>query len=129
MWMILQHDVADDFVVATGVAKSVRDMVVEAFGHVGITLAFVGRGRDEVGVVDAVDIDRFERVVGDADPPPVGSRVVEIDPAYYRPTEVDYLVGDASKARRDLGWQPRTSFNELIREMVEADLELVRPVG
>ncbi len=113
MWQMLQQDRPDDYVLATGETRTVRELVETAFGLVGITLEWAGEGAGEIG-----------RCAGS------GRDIVKIDPRYYRAAEVDLLVGDASKARRILGWQPRTGFPELIAEMVEADLQrLDRPSG
>jgi len=109
MWRILQHHEPDDFVLATGEAHSVRELVELAFAEVGREIVWRGEGLDEKG------IDRRS-----------GRLLVEIDPRYFRPLEVDHLRGDPKKARERLGWQHRTSFNELVREMVRADLEVVR---
>ncbi|RUW71338.1 MULTISPECIES: GDP-mannose 4,6-dehydratase [unclassified Mesorhizobium] len=106
MWRILQHDEADDFVLATGEMHSVREFVELAFAETGRTIQWQGQGADEVGI-DAAS----------------GEIVVRIDPRYFRPTEVDHLVGDASKAREKLGWSHRTGFRELVAEMVQADLK------
>ena len=125
MWLILQHPVPDDFVVATGVVKSVREMVEAAFGCVGLVLEFSGQGADEVGTVAEVDDHRFRVAVPEGSPPTLGTALVAVDPSYYRPAEVDLLVGNAAKAESDLGWRPRHSFDQLIQEMVEADLVAV----
>jgi GDPmannose 4,6-dehydratase len=105
MWRILQHSEADDFVLATGETHSVREFVELAFTETGRTIHWQGRGTDEVGI--------------DANS---GAVLVRIDPRYFRPTEVDLLVGDASKARSRLGWSHKTGFRELVAEMVQADL-------
>jgi GDPmannose 4,6-dehydratase len=105
MWRILQHEVADDWVLATGESHSVRSFVERAFAEVGRTIVWQGSGVDEVG------IDRAS-----------GQTLVAIDRRYFRPLEVDHLEGDAGKARDRLGWQPTTGFAELVREMVQADL-------
>jgi GDPmannose 4,6-dehydratase len=107
MWRIVQHGEADDFVVATGEQRSVREFVEAAFARVGIEIAWQGRGADETG--------------SDAE---TGRTLVEIDPRYLRPAEVDTLRGDASKARERLGWSPRIGFEELVAEMVDADLKI-----
>ena len=107
MWRIMQHDEADDFVLATGEAHTVREFVEAAFAHVGVYLSWRGTGEEEVGLEEAS-----------------GRILVRVDPAYYRPTEVDYLEGDATKAARTLGWTPRAGFTELVREMVDADRAL-----
>jgi GDPmannose 4,6-dehydratase len=105
MWMILQHNKADDFVLATGETRSVREFVELSFKHVGRTIRWQGAGVDEIGV-DAKS----------------GKTIVKIDPRYFRPTEVDLLLGDASKAEAKLGWKPRTSFATMVTEMMAADL-------
>jgi len=107
MWLMLQQDRPDDYVIATGVAHSVRELCEVAFGKAGYDLAWEGEGVDEKG------IDRA-----------TGRVLVEIDPRYFRPSEVDALQGDAGKAREELGWEPRTSFEELVALMVESDLAL-----
>ncbi len=106
MWLMLQQDRPDDYVLATGETRTVRELVETAFGLVGIALEWAGEGADEIGRCASS-----------------GRAIVKIDPRYYRAAEVDLLVGDASKARRILGWEPRTGFSELIAEMVEADLQ------
>lgn len=115
MWLILQQDKADDFVVATGEQHSVREFCQRAFRHAGIELEFRGEGADETGVCIGVS--------GNADPRLVGRTLVEVSPDFYRPTDVVNLWGDPTKARRLLGWNPqRTSFDELIRIMVDHDM-------
>lgn len=106
MWMMLQQDTPDDYVLATGEQYSVRHFVDAAFGMCGITLRWEGEGMEEKGIDMAT-----------------GKILVEIDPAYFRPTEVETLLGDATKAREKLGWAPKTSFTELVRMMVEHDLK------
>lgn len=117
MYLILQQDVADDYVIATGVTTSVRDFLIKAFSCIGVTLTFVGSGADEKGIVDQVQ--------DTASPLKIGQEVVVVDPVYFRPTEVDILLGDAAKARIKLGWKPRYDIDELIAEMVKADIELM----
>jgi len=112
-WLMLQQDEADDFVIATGRQYSVRDFVQRAAEGLGIQLAFEGSGENEVGFVVAVTGDRAKCRVGDP--------VVRVDPRYFRPTEVESLLGDASKAKAKLGWSPATSFEALVTEMVESD--------
>jgi GDPmannose 4,6-dehydratase len=109
MWRILQQDEPDDYVLATGEAHTVREFIETAFAEVGKTIAWEGRGVDEVGR-DAAS----------------GEVLVRIDPRYFRPLEVDYLLGDPSKARAQLGWRHRIGFRELVKEMVTADLQMVR---
>ena len=117
MWRILQHDTPEDFVLATGITTQIRDFVKMAFSEVGIELTFEGSGSEEIAVVSACN-DKYSV--------PLGSVVVKIDPRYYRPTEVDLLIGDASKAKEKLGWQPKYSLGEMIREMVISDLLLFK---
>jgi GDPmannose 4,6-dehydratase len=118
MWLMLQQPVPEDYVIATGITTSVRDFVQMAFAEAGITIEFKGKGEGETAVITKV-----------AEPAPhlePGKVVVAIDPKYYRPTEVDYLVGDPSKAHRQLGWTPEYDLESLVREMVRADVELFR---
>jgi GDPmannose 4,6-dehydratase len=109
MYKILQADAPDDFVLATGETRSVREFVELAFAEVGRAIEWRGKGIEETGV------DRKS-----------GKTVVRIDPVYFRPTEVDLLIGDASKAREKLGWKPKTSFAQLVKEMVDGDLAIAR---
>jgi GDPmannose 4,6-dehydratase len=109
MHRILQAEAPDDFVLATGETHSVRELVELAFAEVGRTIEWRGKGRDETGI-DSKS----------------GKTVVRIDPVYFRPTEVDLLIGDASKAREKLGWKPKTTFKELVREMMASDLAAAR---
>lgn len=106
MWRIVQHDTPDDFVLATGESHSVREFVERAFDVVGIPIEWQGEGLDEVGV--------------NADS---GKTIIQIDASYFRPNEVDFLLGDPSKAERLLGWKAETTFDALVEEMVEADLK------
>jgi GDPmannose 4,6-dehydratase len=108
MWLMLQQEKPDDFVLATGEMHSVRDFVERAFAHVGRRITWRGSGVDEVGVDEKS-----------------GQEIVLIDPRYFRPTEVEELLGDAAKARARLGWTPKTTFSELVAEMVEADLKAI----
>jgi GDPmannose 4,6-dehydratase len=130
MWRILQHEVPDDFVLATGESHSVRYFVEKAFSHIGIHLAWNGSGVDEKGVISRIDDALFNRSVGrDPDNVKLNDVAVEISPSYYRPTEVDSLIGDASKADRLLGWRASTRCDELIKIMIEADLKAVHNPG
>jgi GDPmannose 4,6-dehydratase len=127
MYLMLQQDNPDDFVVATGKTTAVRDFARKAFAEIGIELEFTGRGKDEKGRIAAIDHDRFETITGLAPTHlSIGKALIQVDPFYFRPTEVDLLVGDASKARAKLGWAPRSTLDQLIAEMVEGDLEKVK---
>ena len=108
MWLMLQQPEPDDFVLATGESHSVREFVERALAHIGRTVVWQGQGIDETGV-DAKS----------------GETLVKIDPRYFRPTEVDALMGDARKAHQRLGWRPTVGFEEIVREMVEADLQRI----
>jgi GDPmannose 4,6-dehydratase len=122
MWLMLQQKKPDDYVVATGVAHSVREFVELAFRGVGVEIQWKGKGVKEKGIISEIRGQRSE-VGGQDQTLRRGDVVVEIDPRYFRPTEVDELLGDASKARKALGWEPRISFEEMISTMVKADLE------
>jgi GDPmannose 4,6-dehydratase len=117
-WLMLQQDHAEDFVIATGVQYSVRQFVEFAARELGITLAFSGTGDQEIGTVAKVEGNKAKCKVGDV--------VVRVDPRYYRPTEVETLLGDPSKAKAKLGWVPTTTLAELVKEMVEADYTAAR---
>ena len=114
-WMMLQQAEPEDFVIATGVQHSVRDFVNAAAGELGIALAWEGNGKDELGRIAACDAARWPALK-------TGQTIVRIDPNYFRPTEVEALLGDATKARTKLGWEPAIGFKELVAEMVLEDL-------
>jgi GDPmannose 4,6-dehydratase len=117
MWLILQQDVAEDYVIATGVTTSVRDFITMAFAEVGIELEFTGTGIDEKGIVKSCSGEYNIAI---------RRELVAIDPAYFRPTEVDLLIGDATKSKEKLGWVPKYSLKELVQEMVVADVDLFK---
>jgi GDPmannose 4,6-dehydratase len=130
MWRILQHEKPDDYVLATGETRTVREFVERAFGETGIILEWKGEGVREKGVVREI-APRYGEVMHESpvpEPPDLapGSVLVEIDPRYFRPTEVEILLGDPGKAREVLGWSPRCGFNELVSEMVDSDLKATR---
>ena len=116
-WLMLQQEQPEDFVIATGVQYSVRQFVEEAARNLGIAIEWSGQGVDEIGVVAAAPADSKARP---------GQKIVAVDPRYFRPTEVETLLGDPTKAREKLGWTPRTSFAELVKEMVQEDLKLAQ---
>lgn len=117
-WLMLQQETPEDFVIATGVQYSVRDFVRASAETLGITLQFEGEGVDEVAIV--------EKVEGEGLVLKPGQKIVCVDPRYFRPAEVETLLGDPTKAKQKLGWTPRTSFAELVREMVEEDFKLAK---
>ena len=128
MQLMLQQDEPDDYVIATGEQHSVREFVQAAFAEVGVGLRFEGTGVDQVGVVDSIDAGLLQRARDSYGPPAgegaiqPGEALVKVDPRYYRPTEVASLLGDPTKAREQLGWQTTIGFDQLVREMVAADL-------
>ncbi|MBP0621437.1 GDP-mannose 4,6-dehydratase [Cupriavidus consociatus] len=122
-WMMLQQQTPEDFVIATGVQYSVRDFVRTAAAELGVGVRFEGEGVNEIGIVDSVDAQKASAAGLKV---AVGQEIVRVDPRYFRPAEVETLLGDPTKAREKLGWTPRTSFAELVCEMVEADFDLAR---
>ena len=121
MHLILQHDKPDDFVIATGQTTEVREFVRKAFAQVGVTIEFEGKGTDEKGIAAQVSKDEKYRDLQKHIKP--GQVLVRVDPRYFRPTEVELLIGDASKARKELGWEPQYTLDMLIEEMINSDLK------
>jgi len=117
-WLMLQQEKPDDFVIATGEQHSVRDFVNAAAAELGVTLRWEGKGKEEIGIVESVP-------AGASNIKP-GTTIVQVDPRYFRPTEVETLLGDPTKAREELGWVPKTSFGDLVAEMMRFDLEDAR---
>jgi len=117
MWMILQADEPDDWVTATGVTTTVRDFVIMAFACCGMEIEFTGEGTEEKGLVKACTNPDYQLEVG--------SEVVCVDPRYFRPTEVEQLIGDSSKARAKLGWEPEYDLKMMVEEMMTSDLKLM----
>jgi GDPmannose 4,6-dehydratase len=118
MYLILQQDTPDDYVIATGITTTIRDMLILAFHEVGIELEFKGKSNDERGIVSACHHPDYQLSSG--------KEVIAIDPRYFRPTEVDLLIGDATKAREKLGWKPEYDLQTLVKEMVQSDLKEVQ---
>lgn len=118
MWMILQAEEAEDWVIATGKTTPVREFVRMAFAEVGIELEFIGNGVDEKAYVKSCSDSEFQLEVG--------KEVLAVDPRYFRPTEVDLLIGDASKANSKLGWKPEYDLSDLVKDMMENDVKLMR---
>ena len=114
-WLMLQQQQPEDFVIATGVQYSVRQFVEFSAAELGITLAFTGDGEQEIGTVVKVEGDRSKCSVGDI--------IVKVDPRYYRPTEVETLLGDATKAKQKLGWSPKITLRRLVKEMIDTDYQ------
>ena len=118
MWMILQHDKPEDWVIATGRTTSIRDFVKMAFAHIGVTLAFKGEGINEIAVVESCSNENYDLEIG--------KEVLAIDPKHFRPTEVDLLIGDPTKAKDNLGWVPEISLEQLVEDMMQSDLKLFK---
>jgi GDPmannose 4,6-dehydratase len=116
-WLMLQQATPEDFVIASGEQHSVREFVERAARELGITIEFTGTGVDEIGIVSHIESES-RRMTPSCK---VGDVVIRVDPRYFRPTEVQTLLGDASRARERLGWSPRTSFEALVQEMAESD--------
>jgi GDPmannose 4,6-dehydratase len=114
MWLILQQDKPEDFVIATGVTTCIRDFVIMAFNEVGIELTFKGENENEIAKVKACHNQLYQL--------PIGQVVVRVDPQYYRPTEVDLLIGDPTKSKTKLGWKPKYDLKQIVSEMIQFDL-------
>lgn len=128
MWMILQADQPEDWVIATGVTTKVRDFVRMAFQEVGIELEFQGKGVNEKGVIKSIDKTKFTAATGlnDFERSGEGTEVLAIDPEYFRPTEVDVLIGDPTKAKEKLGWVPEYDLKGLVEDMMQSDINIMK---
>lgn len=126
MWLMLQQDKAEDFVIATGVTTTVREFIKMAFGELGIEIEFSGKDENERGVIIDVDDQRIEELGLNREALRFGQTLVKVDAKYFRPAEVDLLVGDASKAREKLGWVPRYNLQALVTDMIQSDLHQVK---
>lgn len=121
MWRILQHDVAEDFVLATGETHTIREFVELSFAELGVTIEWQGKGVDEKGIVASIDQSKLEELTQSSKLISSGGEVVSISPKYFRPTEVELLIGNPSKAKEALGWKAKTSMREMVSIMVKAD--------
>ena len=130
MYAILQQDEPSDYVIATGITTTIRDFIRMAFEEIGVGIRFKGEGIDEVAIIESIDEVLFVKKVGDAYlenfKKRVGEEVVGVDPQYFRPTEVELLIGDATKARTRLGWEPEYSLAALIEDMMKNDIKLMK---
>ena len=130
MYAILQQDEPSDYVIATGITTTIRDFIRMAFEEIGVGIRFKGEGIDEVAIIESIDERLFVKKVGDAYlenfKKRVGEEVVGVDPQYFRPTEVELLIGDATKARTRLGWEPEYSLAALIEDMMKNDIKLMK---
>jgi GDPmannose 4,6-dehydratase len=121
MWKILQHHTADDFVLATGETHTVREFVEACYRYVGIEIAWSGSGEDEIGVIALLDTQKAVAMLPDIKAK-IGQTVVTVNRRYFRPTEVDLLIGNSAKAEKELGWKPQTKFTELVKIMMDDDI-------
>ena len=126
MWLILQQEKSEDFVIATGVTTTVREFVKMAFGELGIEVEFSGKEENEKGVIIDVDYEKATQLGLPVAQLHLGTTVVKVDPKYFRPTEVDLLLGDPTKSKTQLGWSPKYDLPMLVKEMMAADLELMK---
>jgi GDPmannose 4,6-dehydratase len=127
MYLILQQDLPDDYVIATGVTTTIRDFISKAFREIGVNVAFKGEGIHETGIIESVDTNVFVNKIGESYLTPIqqriGEKVVKVDPKYFRPTEVELLIGDATKARTKLSWEPKYTLDTLIEDMMAGDVK------
>ena len=127
MYLILQQDAPDDYVIATGVTTTIRDFICKSFGEIGITIAFEGEGIHEAGQIVEIRSDVFAEKVGETYleklQKRIGEKIIKVDPEYFRPTEVDLLIGDATKARTKLSWTPQYDLDALIKDMMQSDIK------
>ncbi len=126
MWLILQQEKPEDFVIATGVTTTVRDFVRMTFAELGIDIAFSGKDENEKGVIIDVDYEKAKRLGLKAESLHLGETVVKVDPKYFRPTEVDLLLGDPTKSKTQLGWEPKYDLAALVKDMILSDLNLMK---
>jgi GDPmannose 4,6-dehydratase len=126
MWLILQQEKAEDYVIATGVTTTVRDFVKMSFAELGITVEFSGENENEIGTIAHIDESKAAALELNTAELSVGMEVVKVDPAYFRPTEVDLLLGDPTKSKTQLGWEPKYDLPLLVKYMMESDLQLMK---
>ena len=123
---MLQQEKPEDFVIATGKTTSVREFVKTAFSYLGVSIIFEGTGLKEIGIIDAVNYERFKELKLNEYNLKVGDEIVAVDEKYYRPAEVDELIGDSYLAREKLHWNPKYDLNLLVEEMIQSDLKLAK---
>jgi GDPmannose 4,6-dehydratase len=139
MYLILQQDQPDDYVIATGITTTIRNFVKSAAAEIGLEITFTGEGVNEKGYLTSIDKKMFIKKAGEEYLERIKSRItttlsspnekdiiIAIDPAYFRPTEVDLLIGDSSKARAKLGWEPKYNLQALIADMITSDINLIK---
>lgn len=127
MYLILQQEAPDDYVIATGITTPIRDFIGKAFREIGLTVEFQGEGVNETGRIVQIETDLFVKKIGESYLEPIkkriGEAIVKVDPKYFRPTEVELLIGDATKARTKLSWEPKYNLNMLIEDMMQNDVK------
>lgn len=126
MWLILQQDKAEDYVIATGVTTTVRDFVKMSFAELGITIEFKGENENESAFISHINEEVAVKLGLNIASLEIGLEVVKVDPAYFRPTEVDLLLGDPTKSKTQLGWEPKYDLPLLVKDMVQSDLQLMK---
>jgi len=126
MWLMLQQETAEDFVVATGVTTTVRDFIKMSFSELGITVEFTGTDENEQGTIVSLDQEKTKELDLNFETLKIGTTIVKIDSRYFRPTEVDLLIGDATKAKEKLGWVPKYDLKALVSDMIQSDLHKVK---
>ncbi|MGF7082779.1 GDP-mannose 4,6-dehydratase [Mucilaginibacter sp. UYCu711] len=126
MWLMLQQDTAEDYVIATGVTTTVRDFIKMAFAEVGVELEFSGKDENERGVIIDIDKEKATALGLNPDLLKPGQTVIKVDGKYFRPTEVELLIGDPTKAKTQLGWKPKYDLAALVKDMMESDLQMVK---
>lgn len=127
MWLILQQEKAEDYVIATGVTTTIRKFVQMAFAEIGISIEFKAENQSEVGYVAAMDAEKLKQLqIFDNCKLEIGQEVVAVDPRYYRPTEVELLIGDPTKSKTKLGWIPKHDLNSLVQDMMDSDLKVMK---
>jgi GDPmannose 4,6-dehydratase len=127
MYLILQQDVAEDYVIATGKTTSIREFVKLAFNELGITIAFKGSNENEIGYIESINYDKLKELEIDKDfNLKIGDELIAVDPRYFRPTEVELLIGDATKSQTKLGWKPKYDLQALVTDMMDSDLKLMK---
>lgn len=126
MWLILQQGKPEDYVIATGITTTVRDFVRMAFAELGITVEFSGKDEQEKGVIIDIETEKATMLGLNLETLKLGNTVVKVDPKYFRPTEVDLLLGDPTKAKTKLGWQPKYNLQALVEDMMQSDLNLMK---
>ena len=130
MYLILQQETSDDYVISTGVTTTIRDFIKMSFDEVGVVVEFKGENEKEEGYITSIDKDKFKSIVGEnhynAFEERIGESIVKVDPTYFRPTEVELLIGDNTKARTKLGWEPTYDLKALCNDMVMSDITLMK---